>query len=85
MRYHGHNIEIVERGTKVGEYRRCQVAVDGQLSITFEVHESDFLAFRPDEQRKAFLARQGMSLIETYGDARHPYHQPYLDLLPSVS
>ncbi len=82
MRYRGHNVEIVERGTKSGSYRRCQVAIDNTLAIPFEVHESDFLAFRDPAMRNAFLARQGMSLIETYGDARWPKQQPTPDSLP---
>jgi len=76
MRYQGHNIEVIERGTKIGEYWRCQVAIDGTPSIPFEVHDADFLSFANSRLRDEFLARQGMTLIETYGDARWPFDQP---------
>lgn len=72
MRYQGHLVEIIEPGTKRGLYRRCQVAIDGIPAIPFEVFEADFIAFPNDNLRNAFLARQGMSLIESYGDARYP-------------
>ena len=72
MRYHGHQIEVIEPGTKTGQMRRCRVAVDGIPSIPFEVHEADFQNFPNDTLRLQFLARQGMSLIETYGDGRSP-------------
>ena len=83
MRYQDHNVEVVEQGTKVGEYRRCQVAIDGNLAIPFDVHEADFIGFPSDHLRVAFLARQGMSLLETYGDARYPKHRPATDSLPA--
>ncbi len=72
MRYRGHNVEIIERGTKTGEYRRCQVAIDGIPCVPFDVHEADFLGFHDTASRNAFLARQGMSLVDTYGDYRRP-------------
>lgn len=84
MRYRGHKIEIVEQGTKAGEYWRCQVAVDGSLAIPFDVHEADFLNFATPTLRNAFLARQGMSLLETYGDARWPFQRPVADSLPAA-
>lgn len=72
MRYRGHRIELIEPGTKQGQFRRCQVAVDGTPCVPFDVHEADFLSFRSDRERTEFLARQAMGLIDTYGDARHP-------------
>jgi len=83
MLYRGHNVEILERGTKLGEYRRCQVAIDFTPAIPFDVHESDFLNFQSDQKRNEFLARQGMSLIETYGDARWPRQVRMPDLHPA--
>lgn len=72
MLYYGHSIEVLERGTKMGEYRRVHVAVDGVPCIPFDVHEADFTRFPSDRKRNEFLARQGMSLIEQFGDYRFP-------------
>lgn len=72
MHYHGHRVEVIEPGTKVGEMRRCRVAIDGTPSIPFEVHEADFQRYPSDKSRAEMLARQAMGLIETYGDGRCP-------------
>lgn len=68
----------------MGEYRHCQVAIDGIPSIPFDVHEADFLGFASNEKLYQFLARQGMSLIERFGDARcQPAYESSRDRLPS--
>jgi hypothetical protein len=72
MFYQGHFIEVVEPGTKIGQMRRCRVAVDGVPSIPFEVHEADFQRYPTALLRVQMLARQAMSLIENYGDGRYP-------------
>lgn len=72
IRYHGHFVEVIEPGTKVGQMRRCRVAIDGVPSIPFDVHEADFQNFPNNTLRTEFLARQAMGLIETYGDGRSP-------------
>lgn len=72
MKYHGHKVEVLEPGTKIGQMRRCRVAIDNVPSISFEVHEADFQNFPNDILRNQFLARQAMGLIESYGDGRMP-------------
>jgi hypothetical protein len=56
--------------------------VDSIPSITFEVHDADFRSFRNDHLRNEFLARQGMTLVETYGDSRWQLQHPATDSLP---
>jgi hypothetical protein len=63
-------VEIVTIGLKQGEWRECQLAVDGRLAIPFSVHEEDWRSYTSDEKRLEMLARQSISLLDTYGDAR---------------
>lgn len=72
FRYQRQQVEIIEPGTKRGEWWQCQVAIDGIPSVPFDVHDADFRGFRTDELRNQFLARQAMSLIDSYGDGRQP-------------
>jgi hypothetical protein len=82
FRYQGHVIEVVEPGTKAGQMRLVRVAVDGVLAVPFEVHEADFQRYPSAQLREQMLARQAMTLVENYGDAR--YLRPvYAGALPS--
>ena len=72
FRYQHQKIEVISQGIHIGEYRRCQLAVDNIPCVPFDVHAADFLNFPSVDKRNEFLARQAMSLIETYGDARCP-------------
>lgn len=83
MHYRGYSITIIERGTKHDEYWRCQVAVNGIPCIPFDVHDADFRAFSSSEQRNAFLARQGISMVEEYGDAR--FQKPKSELVGTAA
>jgi hypothetical protein len=64
------NVEIVTIGLKQGEWRECQLAVDGKLAIPFSVHEEDWRSYRTEEERLQMLTRQAISLLDSYGDAR---------------
>lgn len=69
-------VEIVTIGLKQGEWRECQLAIDGKLAIPFSVHEEDWRSYRTEGERINMLARQSISLLDTYGDARE---QPRLE------
>jgi hypothetical protein len=63
-------VEVVLIGQKNGEWRECQLAVNGRLAIPFSVHESDWRAYDSEDKRLEMLSRQAISLLDTYGDAR---------------
>lgn len=66
---HG-KVEILTIGRKEGEWRECQLAVDGRLAIPFSVHEADWQAYQTDDERIQMLTRQAVSLLDEFGDAR---------------
>lgn len=70
-------VEIITIGQKNGEWRECQLAIDGKLAIPFSVHEEDWRAYPTEEKRIEMLARQSISLLDSYGDARE---QPRIEL-----
>jgi hypothetical protein len=71
-------LEILELDTHGAEYVRARVAIHGKLAIPFEFLKSDYVEkFRRPEDLEAFLARQAVTLLESYGDAREQ-HQDFV-------
>lgn len=70
-----HKIEIVLY-RKEGEYFDVQLAVDGVLAPSMEVHASARECYEQNERGERewldYLTRSSVSLIDVYGDARHP-------------
>lgn len=67
----GPKVEFIRYGVKQGEWRECQIAIDGVLGLPFSVHESDWRMYRTDAERNEMLTRQAIAMLQDYGDARH--------------
>jgi hypothetical protein len=65
------SIEIVQM-RKEGEYFIVQLAIDGVLAPSMDVHASAREEYRTEQSWMEYLVRQSESLIEVYGDARNP-------------
>jgi hypothetical protein len=55
---------------KDGEYYKAQVAIDGRLAMSLEVHASERARYKSDEDFRAMIVRQSESLLSMYGDVR---------------
>lgn len=64
-------IEII-RLRKEGEYFDVQVAIDGVLSPSMEIHASSREQYREEKDFLDYIARSAQTMIDLYGDARHP-------------
>lgn len=64
-------IEII-RLTKSGEYYDAQLAIDGTLAIPMEVHASVREQYPREADFIQYLVRSAETMIDLYGDARHP-------------
>jgi len=63
--------EII-RFRKEGEYFDVQVAIDGVLSPSMEIHASCREQYPRDDEFEAYLLRSAQTMIDLYGDARYP-------------
>jgi hypothetical protein len=57
-----------------GEYYDAQLAVDGVLAPAMEVHRSVREQYPKEADFMQYLARSAGTMIQLYGDARHPQH-----------
>lgn len=71
MRRQHHKVEYLTYGKKEGEWREVRMAIDGKVVMPFSVHEADWRAYRNEEERNAFLLRQGLGLLEDHGESRY--------------
>ena len=71
-------LEILELDAMGSDYVRTRVTLNGVLAIPFEFLKSDYVGFKNREEMEAFLERQALTLIESYGDAREC--RPYQDV-----
>jgi len=65
------NVEII-RLQKSGEYYDAQLAVNGTLAVPMEIHASCREQYRTEAEFIAYLTRSAETMIDLYGDARHP-------------
>lgn len=64
-------VEII-RLRKEGEYFDVQVAIDGVLAPSMEVHASAREKYREEASWLEYLCRSAQTMIDLYGDARYP-------------
>lgn len=64
-------VDIV-RHEKIGEFFHVQMGIDGTLSHPMQIHASARDQFSRDADWEAYLERAGQTMINLYGDARHP-------------
>lgn len=66
-------LEII-RCSKEGEYYDVQVALNGVLAPSMEIHAEAREQYPTEQAWIEYLTRCAESLIAIYGDARHPRH-----------
>lgn len=64
-------VEII-RLQKIGEYYDVQFAIGGVLAPSMEVHASAREQYRTEQAWLDYLTRSSETLLQMYGDARHP-------------
>lgn len=76
-------VEII-RFRKEGEYFDVQVAIDGVLAPAMEIHASSREQYREEQEFLDYIARSAQTMIDLYGDARHPLPAMAPELMESA-
>lgn len=73
MQQQRQTLEII-RCHKAGDYYDVQVALNGTLAPSMEIHAEAREQYPSEQAWIEYLTRCAESLIAIYGDARHPRH-----------
>jgi hypothetical protein len=73
MQLRTNNLEIL-KCVKRGDYYDVQVALNGTLAPSMEIHAEAREQYPTEQAWIDYLTRCARSLIDIYGDARYPRH-----------
>jgi hypothetical protein len=75
-------VELVSFKEGLDGWNSWQFAIDGVLSVPFDVHDTYREQFRSEASFAAYLLRQAQLCITRYGDGRDPRPEPEEGLSP---